>query len=213
MSIFASRQAATEHTAYAVTPSAGGLLPSRAGLTGRPLGTATAAARRRREVPRQATNAATRREVRAPFPLPGGAGCQAAPGNGAAHTTPSGPLLRRGARRRPRRALGGLWRRLEDGPVDVEPAGHAERHGQRHLRQRQPPPHGGKRHCRTRGLKREAPRPLRAPRRHLRSPAGRGEKGRGQKVRRSPPRKRFAPRTRRPSPEGRQTTERRPPVR
>lgn len=87
----------------------------------------------------------------------GGPGCEAVPGNGArasdaAHTTPSSPLLRRGVRRRPRRALGGRRGagRLEDGPVDVEPAGHAEGHGQSHLRQRQPPPHAARRRCRTR---------------------------------------------------------------
>lgn len=65
-------------------------------------------------------------------------------------TPSSGPLVGRGVRRR---RGGAVWAggRLEERPVDVEPAGHAERHGHGHVLQRQPPPHAGRRCCRAHG--------------------------------------------------------------
>lgn len=57
MSTFTPGQAGTSHTRSAGTPPAGGVLRGRAGLPRRLLGMATAGARRRRNVPRPATNA------------------------------------------------------------------------------------------------------------------------------------------------------------
>lgn len=108
-------------------------------------------------------NTRSLRAATARCPLPRAERCGAAPGTRPAReagapraissrrstgssgrdAAPSGPPFGRGVSRRPRRALLRLLvrGRLEDGPVDVQPAGHAERYGHGHVRQRRPSPH------------------------------------------------------------------------